>query len=66
MADWAEGKDSSLLTPQGNPTSTQQLPPASPVGTGSSWRGEFAPVLSLPGLPSAHPLSALSAIITQG
>lgn len=43
VADWAEGKHSLLLTPQGNPTSTQQLPPASPVGTASSWRGRICP-----------------------
>lgn len=39
MADWAEGKHSSLLTPQGKATITQQLPPAS----GSSWRGRICP-----------------------
>lgn len=43
VADWAEGKHSLLLIPQGNPTSTQQLPPASPVGTASSWRGRICP-----------------------
>lgn len=37
---WQNGH-SSLLTPQEKPTITQQLPPASPMGSGSSWRGRI-------------------------
>lgn len=44
MADRAEGKHCSLRTPEGNPPAiTHRLPPASPMGTGSSWRGRICP-----------------------
>jgi len=43
VADQAEGKRCSLQTPEGKPTITHWLPPASPLGTGSSWRRRICP-----------------------